>query len=98
MALPDALNPPRSTGCDAAGLRSLDVSRNQLQSLPSGLALATALSRLNIACNRGVHLTCADVEHLLARLPNLRTLEDWDTQTPEDVREYAARVLQLRAD
>lgn len=89
---------PCSTGCDAAGLRSLDVSHNQLQSLPSGLALATALSRLNIACNCGLHLTRADVERLLACLPNLRTLEDWDTQTPEDVRDFAARVLHLRAD
>lgn len=79
-----------------AGLLSLNVHANRLHRLPTGMASAALLTSLSVGSNQGLSLTRAEVDGLLARLPNLAHLDLYATGTPQDVAAYADRILRLR--
>lgn len=81
-----------------AGLLSLHVSGNRLERLPAGLGSAALLTSLAASSNPGLCLTQAEVDSLLACLPNLAKLDLHATGVPQDVAGYADRILRLRRD
>lgn len=76
-----------------AGLRSLDISYNQLRAVPAGLATISLLTCLDLWGNRALCLTQADVDSLLAHSPHLQQLRMQETATPDDVTQYASSRL-----
>lgn len=77
-----------------AGLRTLNVQHNWLQSLPPGLA-CESLTSLGLWCNP-LRLNRADIERLLTNMPRLLDLAGWGSYTTRDAKSYVSDTLSLR--